>query len=78
MVEAVAERFAAVLGRPDGPGLREWMASRFEAGHDPLVERYWRLVWTVNDWQVVPGHLPFQPWMAEALRRSGRVSPSRR
>lgn len=78
VVEAVAERFAAVLGRPDGPGLREWMASRFEAGHDPLVERYWRLVWTVNDWQVVPGHLPFQPWMAEALRRSGRVSPSRR
>jgi hypothetical protein len=54
------------------------MASRFEAGHDPLVERYWRLVWTVNDWQVVPGHLPFQPWMARALRRSGRVSPSRR
>ncbi|WP_134653446.1 MerR family transcriptional regulator [Streptomyces sp. H23] len=78
VVEAVAKRFAAVLGRPDGPELRDWMASRFEAGHDPLVERYWRLVWTVNDWQVVPGHLPFQPWMARALSRSGRVSPSRR
>ncbi|CAL9494060.1 MerR family transcriptional regulator [Streptomyces sp. enrichment culture] len=78
VADAVAQRFAAVLGRPDGPGLRDWMASRFEAGHDPLVERYWRLVWTVNDWQVVPGHLPFQPWMAQALRRSGRVSPSRR
>lgn len=78
VVEAVARRFAAVLGRPDGPELRDWMASRFEAGHDPLVERYWRLVWTVNDWQVVPGHLPFQPWMARALSRSGRVSPSRR
>ncbi|MCM1943726.1 MerR family transcriptional regulator [Streptomyces sp. G3] len=78
VVEAVARRFAAVLGRPDGPELRDWMASRFEAGHDPLVERYWRLVWTVNDWQVVPGHLPFQPWMVRALSRSGRVSPSRR
>ncbi|MFE2435635.1 MerR family transcriptional regulator [Streptomyces sp. NPDC059409] len=78
VVEAVARRFAAVLGRPDGPELRDWMASRFEAGHDPLVERYWRLVWTVNDWQVVPGHLPFQPWMARALSRSVRVSPSRR
>ncbi|QUW92258.1 MerR family transcriptional regulator [Streptomyces sp. V17-9] len=78
VVEAVARRFAAVLGRPDGPELRDWMASRFEAGHDPLVERYWRLVWTVNDWQVVPGHLPFQPWMTRALSRSGRVSPSRR
>ncbi|WP_186777847.1 MerR family transcriptional regulator [Streptomyces salinarius] len=78
VADAVAERFAAVLGRPDGPELREWMASRFEAGHDPLVERYWRLVWTVNDWQVVSGHLPFQPWLVRALRRSGRVSPSRR
>ncbi|MFA3877021.1 MerR family transcriptional regulator [Streptomyces sp. MMCC 100] len=78
VVDAVASRCAAVLGRPDGPELREWLARRFEAGHDPLVERYWRLVWAVNDWQVVPGHLPFQPWMVQALRRSGRVSPSRR
>ncbi len=54
---------------PAGPGLREWMAREFDTGHDPLVERYWRLVWTVNDWQVVDGHLPFQPWMAEALGR---------
>ncbi|TDT28460.1 DNA-binding transcriptional MerR regulator [Streptomyces sp. BK208] len=73
VADAVAERFAAVLGRPDGPELREWMARRFEAGHDPLVERYWRLVWAVNDWQVIPGHQPFQPWMARALGGSGRV-----
>ncbi|GAA2605515.1 MerR family transcriptional regulator [Streptomyces lienomycini] len=78
VVDAVVERFAAVLGRPDGPELRDWMARRFAAGHDPLVERYWRLVWAVNDWQVIPGHLPFQPWMVQALRRSGRVSPSPR
>ncbi|MFG3251425.1 MerR family transcriptional regulator [Streptomyces sp. NPDC048187] len=77
VADAVAARFAAVLGRPDGPELREWMARRFEAGHDPVVERYWRLVWAVNDWQVVPGHLPFQPWMVQALRGSGRVSPGR-
>ncbi|WP_254404958.1 hypothetical protein [Streptomyces sp. AC627_RSS907] len=41
-----------------------------DAGHDTLVERYRRLVRTVNDRQVVPGHLPFQPWLVEALRRS--------
>ncbi|MFJ8546789.1 MerR family transcriptional regulator [Streptomyces sp. NPDC093586] len=69
IVDAVVERFATALGRPAGPELREWMARQFDAGHDPLVERYWRLVWTVNDWQVVPGHLPFQPWLTEALRR---------
>ncbi|MFJ3203821.1 MerR family transcriptional regulator [Streptomyces sp. NPDC086989] len=69
VVDAVVARFAAVLGRTVGPELRAWMARQFEAGHDPLVERYWRLVWTVNDWQVVPGHLPFQPWIVKALRR---------
>ncbi|CAL9670597.1 MerR family transcriptional regulator [Streptomyces sp. enrichment culture] len=70
VVDSVVERFAAALGRPAGPELRRWMASRFEAGHDPLVERYWRLVWTVNDWRIVDGHLPFQPWMVEALAPS--------
>ncbi|WP_432100361.1 MerR family transcriptional regulator [Streptomyces sp. WAC 04229] len=69
VVDAVVARFAEVLGRPAGPGLREWMAREFEAGHDPVVERYWRLVWTVNDWQVVDGHLPFQPWLIQALGR---------
>ncbi|KOX44201.1 MerR family transcriptional regulator [Streptomyces ardesiacus] len=77
-VDAVVERFAAALGRPDGPRLREWMCRRFEKGHDPLAERYWRLVWTVNDWRVVPGHLPFQPWMVRALRRPVRASTGRR
>ncbi|WP_234318372.1 hypothetical protein [Streptomyces sp. NRRL S-244] len=51
------------------------MAGRLEEGHDPLVARYWRLVWTVNDWQVVPGHLPFQPWLIEALRARGGPVP---
>ncbi|MFI6150800.1 MerR family transcriptional regulator [Streptomyces sp. NPDC051109] len=68
VVDAVVARFASALGRPVGPELKEWMAGRFEEGHDPLVARYWGLVWTVNDWQVVPGHLPFQPWLVEALR----------
>ena len=76
VVDTVAERFAAALGRTDGPELRRWMAQVFEAGHDPLVERYWRLVWTVNDWRIVDGHLPFQPWMIEALARSGHSEAS--
>ncbi|MCF3141697.1 MerR family transcriptional regulator [Streptomyces platensis] len=67
-VEAVVARFATALERPAGPELRAWMARQFAQGHDPLVERYWRLVWTVNDWHVVPGHLPFQPWLVAALR----------
>ncbi|MER7467847.1 MerR family transcriptional regulator [Streptomyces sp. NPDC097981] len=68
VADAVVARFAAVLNRPEDGELREWMARQFEVGYDPLVARYWRLVWTVNDWHVIPGHLPFQPWLVTALR----------
>ncbi|MFF2194713.1 MerR family transcriptional regulator [Streptomyces sp. NPDC058157] len=33
-----------------GPGV--------EGPVDPRVERYWRLVWAVNGWEVVPGWVP--------------------
>lgn len=33
----------------------------FEEAHDPGVERYWRLVWIVNGWQVVADLLPPHP-----------------
>ncbi|MEV6085004.1 MerR family transcriptional regulator [Streptomyces parvulus] len=72
VADAVVARFASVLGRPAGPELRDWMVRELGTGHDPLVERYWRLVWTVNDWQMVDGHLPFQPWLIEALGGTGR------
>ncbi|MEU9181996.1 MerR family transcriptional regulator [Streptomyces sp. NPDC048550] len=80
VADTVEARCANALGRPAGPELREWMAQRFETGHDPLVERYWRLVWTVNDWHIVPGHLPFQPWLVQALRhpRTGDSESARR
>ncbi|MFB0627724.1 MerR family transcriptional regulator [Streptomyces sp. AB3(2024)] len=69
VVDAVVARFAATLDRSDDGDLREWMARQLAVGHDPLVARYWRLVWTVNGWHVLPGHLPFQPWLVTALRR---------
>ncbi|MFE6844714.1 MerR family transcriptional regulator [Streptomyces sp. NPDC057686] len=78
VVDAVVARFAAALDRPDDDELREWMACRLEVGHDPLVARYWRLVWTVNGWHVVPGHLPFQPWLVTALRTPRPRSHGRR
>jgi hypothetical protein len=44
------------------------MARQFEEAHDPRVERYWRLVWIVNGWQVVPNLIPVYPWLIQALR----------
>ncbi|MEU3468005.1 MerR family transcriptional regulator [Streptomyces sp. NPDC006687] len=42
------EEFGVVFRR--GPGV--------EGPVDPRVERYWRLVWAVNGWEVVPGLVP--------------------
>ncbi|MFE1414315.1 MerR family transcriptional regulator [Streptomyces sp. NPDC058746] len=71
VVDELVHRFAEAFGRtPDG-AFRDWLARRFEEAHDPRVDRYWRLVWIVNGWQVVPNLAPAYPWLIRALR-SGR------
>ncbi|MGW7517533.1 MerR family transcriptional regulator [Streptomyces sp. NPDC054796] len=67
VVDDLVPRFADALGRTPDAEFREWLAQRFARAHDPRVERYWRLVWTVNGWQEVPHLLPVHPWLAEAL-----------
>ncbi|MGW6919266.1 MerR family transcriptional regulator [Kitasatospora sp. NPDC054939] len=71
LVDDLVRRFAEVFGRSPDPAFRAWLARRFEEGHDPRVDRYWRLVWIVNGWQVVPGLLPPYPWLVRALRNDG-------
>ncbi|MFG2877868.1 hypothetical protein ACGFYU_23185 [Streptomyces sp. NPDC048337] len=61
-------RFAGVLGRVPDAGFRDWLAGEFEAAGDARVERYWRLVWVVNGWEVVPGLVPVYARLAEVLR----------
>ncbi|MDT0426845.1 MerR family transcriptional regulator [Streptomyces salyersiae] len=74
LVDDLVRRYARALARtPDGE-FRAWLAERFAPGvPDPRVERYWRLVWRVNGWQVVPGMVPVYPWLVEALR--GTATP---
>ncbi|MFI1031640.1 MerR family transcriptional regulator [Streptomyces sp. NPDC020951] len=63
---------AAVAGAhphmPDAE-LRGWLIQQLEAVNDPRVEQYWRLVWAVNGWQVLPGLLPDAAWLLQALRQ---------
>ncbi|MEU0128719.1 MerR family transcriptional regulator [Streptomyces sp. NPDC006289] len=61
-------RFAEVFARTPDAAFRDWLAQQFEEAHDPEVDRYWRLVWIVNGWQVVPDLVPVHPWIARALR----------
>ncbi|MFI1285004.1 MerR family transcriptional regulator [Streptomyces sp. NPDC020858] len=72
VVDDLVRRFAEVFGRTPDAEFRDWMAERFEEAHDPRVDRYWRLVWIVNGWQVVPGLVPVYAWLVRALR-SGRA-----
>ncbi|MFB7177844.1 MerR family transcriptional regulator [Streptomyces sp. NPDC056257] len=68
VIDDLVHRFAEVFARTPDREFREWMAQQFEEAHDPRVDRYWRLVWIVNGWQVVPNLLPVYPWLVQALR----------
>ncbi|MFF3677159.1 MerR family transcriptional regulator [Streptomyces sp. NPDC002120] len=68
VIDDLVHRFAEVFARTPDREFRDWMAQQFEEAHDPRVDRYWRLVWIVNGWQVVPNLLPVYPWLVQALR----------
>lgn len=71
VIDDLVQRFAEVFARTPDAEFRDWMAQQFEVAHDPRVDRYWRLVWIVNGWQVVPSLIPVYPWLIQALRRDG-------
>ncbi|MEH0516776.1 MerR family transcriptional regulator [Streptomyces sp. B21-079] len=68
VIDDLVHRFAEVFARTPDTEFRDWMAQQFEKAHDPRVDRYWRLVWIVNGWQVVPNLIPVYPWLIPALR----------
>ncbi|MFI9323264.1 MerR family transcriptional regulator [Kitasatospora aureofaciens] len=68
VIDDLVHRFAEVFARTPDTEFRDWMAQQFEEAHDPRVDRYWRLVWIVNGWQVVPNLIPVYSWLVQALR----------
>ncbi|MCX4966459.1 MerR family transcriptional regulator [Streptomyces sp. NBC_00654] len=68
VVDGLVHRFAAAFARTPDTEFRNWMAQQFEEAHDPGVDRYWRLVWIINGWEVVPNLIPMYPWLIQALR----------
>ncbi|MFE4217033.1 MerR family transcriptional regulator [Streptomyces sp. NPDC056844] len=68
VIDDLVHRFAEALARTPDAEFRQWTAQQFEEAHDPVVDRYWQLVWIVNGWQVVPNLIPVYPWLAQALR----------
>ncbi|MFE7544718.1 MerR family transcriptional regulator [Streptomyces platensis] len=68
VIDDLIHRFAEVFARTPDREFRDWMARQFEEAHDSQVDRYWRLVWIVNGWKVVPNLIPVYPWLIHALR----------
>ncbi len=68
VIDDLVHRFAEVFARTPDSEFRHWMAQQFEEAHDPQVDRYWRLVWIINGWQVLPNLIPVYPWLIQALR----------
>ena len=68
IVSDLSRRYAETFGRPDTPELRRWILNRLEVANDPRVERYWRLVGTVNGWPPAPELAPVFTGFAAALR----------
>ncbi|MFE2477068.1 MerR family transcriptional regulator [Streptomyces sp. NPDC059389] len=46
--------------------LRRWLLARLRTGADPLVERYWRLLATVNGWPPSSALAPVHAWFSRA------------
>ncbi|MET8168719.1 MerR family transcriptional regulator [Streptomyces sp. NPDC005329] len=68
IVDDLVQRFAEVFTRAPDAEFRDWLAQQFEVAYDPRVDEYWRLVWIVNGWQVVPNLIPVYTWLIQALR----------
>ncbi|WP_405147328.1 MerR family transcriptional regulator [Nocardia salmonicida] len=68
IVEALTTRYATTFNRPDDNALRAWILERLEVADDPRVQRYWRLLATVNAWPEQPDLAPIFTWFARALR----------
>ncbi|MFD6396017.1 MerR family transcriptional regulator [Nocardia sp. NPDC060249] len=68
IVDALTARYATTFDRPDDTALRRWILERLEVADDPRVQRYWRLLGTVNAWPDQPDLAPIFTWFTQALR----------
>jgi DNA-binding transcriptional MerR regulator len=78
-VAAMAQGFAELLGRRDGPAFRRWLVTQLDAHTDPRAERYWRLVGILQGrpdeefMERVDGHA----WLLAALRHNAARTGNR-
>ncbi|MFB6616613.1 MerR family transcriptional regulator [Streptomyces sp. NPDC056367] len=65
--DALAELYARAYEDAGATSdLRRWLLARLRTGDDPLVERYWRLLATVNGWPPSSTLAPVHSWFTGA------------
>jgi DNA-binding transcriptional MerR regulator len=68
LVDAVVVRYAATVGEPDGPALRERLAETLRSANDPRWQRYLGLLAVINGWARPESTTPAVDWFVAALR----------
>lgn len=67
VVAMVAAEYAAGVGRPDGPELRQRLLTRVATANDPRRERYQQLLAVVNGWPPGESTTPALDWFTRAM-----------
>lgn len=67
-VQSIVQLFAQAYPHIPAAEVATRMIQQLELTDDPRTDRYWRLVWAVNGWQVLPSLLPDRSWLLQALR----------
>ncbi|WP_190215435.1 MerR family transcriptional regulator [Kitasatospora indigofera] len=68
VVDELADAYARLAGRADGPEFRAWLLERLEVAADSRYERYWHLAAVVGGQSPAPALAPAVEWLVSALR----------
>jgi hypothetical protein len=70
VVDELAGAYAALVGRADDAGFRQWLLASLEASADPRYERYWQLLGVINGWPTTSGtpNAAAAAWLIDALK----------
>ncbi|MFJ4318952.1 MerR family transcriptional regulator [Streptomyces lavendulae] len=66
LADLLGELYARAFESAEESDLRRWLLARLRTGAEPLVERYWRLLATVNGWPPSSTLAPVHSWFAGA------------
>ncbi|MFJ3205718.1 MerR family transcriptional regulator [Streptomyces sp. NPDC086989] len=64
--DLLADLYARAFERAAAGDLRRWLLARLRTSADPLVERYWKLLATVNGWPPSFALAPVHSWFTGA------------